>query len=101
MNAIDMSKSSKTVEYIAQLYIQDSKRYSSQADYWLAYLTKYGNDIQDDDDNLSLIRKIESLRAALLFDRGEISLAYDLLVAIRDDFELSDNYENAAPSDKD
>ena len=56
--------SSKSVNFIARSYAQDSKRYKDQTDYWLKYLAEIGVD----QESPATIRKAEALKAASLID---------------------------------
>ena len=56
--------SSKSVNFLARSFAQDTRRYKDQADYWLNYLTVIGVD----QECPVTIRKAEALRAATLID---------------------------------
>lgn len=56
--------SSKSINFIARTFAQDSKRYKEQTEYWLKYLAEIGVD----QECPVTIRKAEALKAATLID---------------------------------
>jgi hypothetical protein len=74
---IDPSAFKKMVEFVARVYISDSKRYQPQSEYWLNYLTGMSINAQDgtEDEMISESKRLESLRAAYMLDNGDYKVA--------------------------